>query len=209
MNTVNNNQLIIGLGSGRCGTSSLSLLLNEQNNCVSSHESLEDNYTWGQNFCTINNIIKQRFINNKFVVEVASYLLPNVDEFIEFYPNVKFIILKRDMIDTIESFMSITHNRNHWQTHNGIKYNHCRWDKCFPKFTAKDKQHAIRLYWEMYYDLCNKINHDRCFHINMIDLNNENICTEMLQWCGFTDPVYINILANNRERHKLLDGERE
>lgn len=199
MNTVNNNQLIIGLGSGRCGTSSLSILLNEQNNCVSSHESLEHNYTWGQNFSTINNIIKQRFINNKFVAETASYLLPNVDEFIEFYPNVKFIILKRGMIETVKSFMYKTRNRNHWQTHNGTKYNHCRWDRSFPKFEAKNKQHAIELYWEMYYDLCSTINRDRCFYINTPDLNDESICTEMLRWCGFTGPIYKNILANERK----------
>jgi hypothetical protein len=194
---MNDNQLIIGLGTGRSGTVSLSMLLNEQNNCVSSHESLKAD-TWGQNFSTINNIIKQHFINSKFVADTASYNLPYVDDFISHYPNVKFIILKRNKIDTVKSFMYKTHNRNHWQTHDGIKYNRCRWDKSFPDFKAKNKQHAIELYWEMYYDLCSKINHDQCFYINTTDLNNESTCIKMLQWCGFTNPIYKKIHTNER-----------
>ena len=192
-----NDQLIIGLGTGRCGTVSLSVLLNQQNDCIASHELLGAD-TWGQNFDIINSKIKRRFNNSTFVADVASYNLPYVEKFIESHTSVKFIILKSDKNDTVESFMHKTVNKNHWQTHDGRKYIHDPWDNAHPKFNAKNKQHALELYWDMYYDSCNKISRDRCFHINTIDLNNESTCIEMLKWCGFTKPCYKLIHTNER-----------
>lgn len=191
-------QIIIGLGSGRCGTVSLAHLLNLQQHCHASHECVGPGDWYGA-FDPLKDVVTKHTDGNLFSCDVSLYNLPHVDNYIKAFPNVKFIILRRNISDTVESFMSKTVGRNHWQAHNGIEYKPCDWDTAFPKFPAENKECAIGKYWHMYYSACAKIDPSRCFWFETDKLNNKDACIEMLEWCGFSNPKYKLIHLNERK----------
>lgn len=188
--------VIIGLGTGRCGTVSLSKLLNYQFDSHISHELFKLSWiTDLRYFKEFELNINNR--NSAYVGDVASWLLPYANNIIEKYPNSKFIILKREKEEVITSFLKKTVGRNHWQSHNGIDYKFCRYDKCFPKFSNDlTKAEAIGKYWEEYYRMCNQIDSTKCYWLNTEDLNDETECIKMLEFCGFDNPQFIKIKTN-------------
>lgn len=179
--------LIIGLGTGRCGTVSLSKLLTSQDNSYFSHE-WDEVHMWNSSFNKFISYIDT--IKHDFFGDVSFYNLPYVNSILEIYPNAKFIILKRDKNETIKSYMDKTKGRNHWQSHDGKKFKYCDWDHCYPKFEAQSKSEAIGMYWEYYYEECSKISTKQSFHISTNELNDEKKCLELLNWCGFPRPIY-------------------
>ena len=188
-------QLIIGLGTGRCGTMSLSKLLTKQPHFHVTHEHGEI-LPW---LITPERFdVKLQAMYNRhahFVGDVASYYLPYTDYIIDkTLGNVKFIILKRDVEEVCDSFMRKTPGRNHWQTGPGRR---CRWDQAFPKFEeAHDKREAIRSYYNQYYELCEDIPIEHKYVINTSDLNVSVQCIQMLAWLGIKQPVYAKIHSN-------------
>lgn len=152
--------LIIGLGTGRCGTVSISNLLSEQENTKVFHEGIgklgKDRLlpweTIDEEWWILN--IKSLFsCDEDHVGDVAFYYLPYVDLLRKHFSfQLKLFALKRDREETINSYMKKTKNRNHWYNHDGIKWKKDPvWDKCYPKFDEKDKYKAIGLYWDYYY----------------------------------------------------------
>lgn len=188
--------IIIGLGTGRCGTVSLTNLLSLQDSCVANHEYRMKNQArvWGNNFTALKEYIDNK--SEKFVCEVSFYNLPEVDRLIDRYNNVKFIIMKRDKQETIDSYMKKTIGRNHWQEHDGTRYRYCEWDSAYPKFNGNDKADSIGMYWDMYYHLCDHIDQSLCYTMNTNDLNDEAKCLDMLSFCGFKSPKYLKIKLN-------------
>lgn len=192
---MNNKQLIIGLGTGRCGTVSLSRLFSNQSNSFVSHE--RSRLPWNVDAAKYNTVFKNiHSTEHQYIGDVSFYNLPYVDSIICDYPNVKFVVLRRNLTDTVKSYLKKTTGRNHWQQHGGKGFRLCPWDQCYPKFEASSKQHALEQYWNLYYDTCEKIDQSKCFWLNTNDLNNESKCKEMLAFCGFDDPVYNKIQLN-------------
>lgn len=199
-----NKNVIIGLGTGRCGTVSLSKLLNAQKNSYFSHE-WGGAHAWNSYFNKFSSYIDH--MQYEFCGDVAFYNLPYVSSILELYPNAKFIILKRDKNETIKSYMNKTKETNHWEFHDGKKFKYCDWDHCYPKFEARDKSEAIGMYWEYYYKECSKINPKNCFYISTDELNDEKKCLELLNWCGFTKPIY-RLSHFNKSNYKLSDNSK-
>ena len=181
------NNLIVGLGTGRCGTVSLSKLLTCQKDSYFSHE-WDGPHPWNSNFDKFLSYVND--IKYNFHGDVAFYNLPYVNSILDVYPDTKFIILKRDKNETVKSYMNKTKGRNHWQVHDGKNFSYCDWDKSYPKFEAKNKEEAISLYWDYYYKECSKINPKNCVHMFTHELNDEKKCLEVLDWCGFPNPIY-------------------
>lgn len=190
--------IIIGLGTGRCGTVSLTNLFKSQSSCVAEHEYTAHNSqhgeVWGDNFMELVDYIESK--SEKFVCEISFYNLPYIDQLIDRYDDVKFIIMKRDRQETINSYLKKTINRNHWQEHDGTRYKYCKWDSAYPKFEGADKADSIGMYWDYYYETCSNINQALCYNLNLDDLNNEGKCLDMLSFCGFVSPKYLNIKLN-------------
>ena len=89
--------LIFGLGTGRCGTVSLSKLLNAQQDSFFTHENGDGNLLpWRTDEEKINKYI-QNILNRKrqFAGDVSFYLLPYVDLILKKYPSTRFVIMKR------------------------------------------------------------------------------------------------------------------
>ena len=147
-------KIIIGLGSGRCGTKSLAYLLNKQSGVTCTHEVFR--LPWEFKETKIRNIHSLFSKKRKDVVgDVAFYYLNYVKYLINQYPNIKFICLKRDRDETIKSYIEKTFYKDHWRNFNVKKkegYGYSVWDKCYPTYSdIVDKGQAIAQYYDDYY----------------------------------------------------------
>lgn len=190
--------LIIGLGTGRCGTMSLSKLLTAQENCFVTHEmGGRPLLSWNKDEYLFENyyrLIKNR--RQQFIGDVAFYNLPYAIDYLSKNEKTVFVILRRDKQETIKSYLKKTEGRNHCITHDGSKWRLDSWDKCYPKFDVTEKEAALSAYYDHYYELCNQLPQEKCFWMKTNELNNEQKCIEMLKFCGFLNPTYIKFKKN-------------
>lgn len=183
---------IVGLGTGRCGSHSLCELLKLQRNSFFTHEfGDKPKVHWNSTIDPKSLFAEHMLSEKKFFGDVGFYHLPHCREYVEAFPDAKFIILKRDKNETILSFEKKVTFRNHWMHGHG-KFKPCPWgwDPCFPKFDADSRKQAISLYYDHYYSECQKLDQSKCFWIQTPELNNEEKVVEMLIWCGFKNPIF-------------------
>ena len=191
-------KIIFGLGTGRCGTMSLSNLLSYQDDCLISHELGGLPWlTWSPSTSLEPFLDKINTRSESFVGDVSFYSLPYASVLMSRYSDVKFVILKRDKEETIKSYIKKTQGRNHWMPHNGSKWRLDIWDRCYPKFDVKTKEEALSCYYDHYYDLCQQLPQDKCFWLNTEDLNSREKSIKMLEFCGFRNPKF-NIYKKNK-----------
>lgn len=192
-------QLILGLGSGRCGSLSLANLLRAQEGCYSTHESLPHiQWKGGESRLFFHKKRLDMLLKtHPFVVEVAHYYLPYFEQIIKWYPKVRVIVLKRNRAATIASFEKAVPHLNHWMN-TGAKPN--VWDEMFPNFEASSRAEAIGMYWDLYYKMIDELikkypEHVRLYAIE--DLNNPLKQMEMLEFCGIKLPRVVTNLHHN------------
>lgn len=199
--------LVIGLGTGRCGSMSLSHLLNAQDGCACTHEMTYDSYKFIVQPLDINNQIQADAyldkINSRTLpvkADVSLWWLNFVDHIVNKYKtNVKFVCLRRDRTETVNSYlkkMNINgpNGMNHMQEHDGSFYAKNPWDKAYPKFEADNIRDAVGLYWDDYYkraeEYVNKYPNQFKL-IEMQDLNDEEKVLEILNFCNINNPKVV------------------
>ena len=198
--------IVIGLGTGRSGTASLAKLLNAQHDAHCFHEMNPSCVRFSGTPRPILNTIDEyqaildggdpsmltvdlgrtvaakaydelcKMPRVRLIGDIAFYYLSYVEAIAARNPNVRFLCLRRDIDETVASWMNksriprwrskhfadrigawITRApfhefRNFWMEHNGSRWQQDPvWDKCFPKFEAASKPEAIRKYCEFYY----------------------------------------------------------
>ena len=100
-------QIVLGIGSGRCGTLSLARLLNQQPDVQASHEE-PPLLPWSG--ADAARVIGERFARMRrqreapILGDVASFYLPYLDEIIAAEPEVRIICLKRPREEVVASF---------------------------------------------------------------------------------------------------------
>ncbi len=196
-------KLIIGLGTGRCGTMSLSYLLNQQPNVVATHE-FPPHMPWDVDLELFDERMRQ--IQSRCdgdidtAADVSLYYLPYVERIVETYGDrVRFIALKRDRSETVSSYSKKTAGMNHWVEHDGSRWALSGWDKCYPKFDVTDRQDAIGLYWDLYYAECDRLalSLPEQFSIwNMEDLNDKAKVKEILSFADVCFKPIRNVKLN-------------
>ncbi|MBD3225247.1 MAG: hypothetical protein GF313_10990 [Caldithrix sp.] len=144
-------KIIIGLGTGRCGTQSLVALLNQYPDTHIDHERFPIESTWLPNLRYFNNLCHYFEGQNATIVgDVSFYNLNYFYLFTERYKDIKFIGLRRNKNQTVHSYFKKTEGRNHFAFPH--KYDeHRLWDKKFPKFLDMEKETALRAYYDFYY----------------------------------------------------------
>lgn len=183
--------MIIGLGSGRCGTASLATLLNEQVNAEVTHEGCPlpwdfDSEIW-------------KFISNNLfsrkadvVGDVGYYWINYVERLLDVKPDTKFICLKRDRQETMDSYMVKSSGLNVHPTDD--------WFRLFPRYNLSPKE-AVGAMWDDYYKIAEswqKKYPDKFVLMDMDDaLNDEDNQRKMLNFVGFSNPqIRLNIRLN-------------
>ena len=202
-------QLIIGLGSGRCGTVSLYRLLNLQRDSYIKHES-KPMLTWIYDKEKIDDKLEKILGKNKrYVGDVASYYLPYVEDILNKNQFTKFIILKRTRDEVVKSFLRKTEKNkwNHWKE-NSKKKEANKWDSIFPKYNLDSKEEGIRRYWKEYYEKSENLlkKYPKNIKIfNIEDLNSRTKVKDILDFSGIReeDQRIIQNIRENKSRDPL------
>jgi len=180
----NKKPIIIGIGSGRCGTVSLSKLLDIP------HEPWPL-LPW---------IVSERLFKKHLpLIEaeggaVALYYLNYIDKlFGKFSDRLKIVCLQRVMDETIESFIRKTQGKNYWRD------NINEWSEVFPYYKDLYIWEAIRKYWWNYYQKAEKWQEKLPDNFKIFDmerLNFEEGQKEIIDFCGIDRPIISNAKFN-------------
>ncbi len=149
-------QLIFSIGSGRCGTGTLTELLNKQKGICAFHEG--DFVPWEKDivafYQSIISLINKA--TERRIATVAFYWKNYLPEIFRDLLNPKVIVLKRAKEKVVESFAAMYRDKNFWSMPGGKN-----WDGrnagndplplMFPKYDLSKKD-AIAQYWEEYYN---------------------------------------------------------
>lgn len=147
-------RIVLGLGSGRCGTLTLARLLDAQPGFSVTHECIPA--PWEFSEASYRKLCEELASRPAPVVgDVASYHLPYVPRFFADFDDVRCVCLRRERAEVVDSFLRITPDRNHWTDPASAFWSDRwrpdpAWDPCFPKYPL-DKAEAIAAYWEEYY----------------------------------------------------------
>jgi len=188
-------QIVIGLGTGRCGTLSLAKLLNLQEKSNVTHEAKplipwDKRQVEGYKY----HIEKFKTDNKSLVGDVAFYWLPYIDDLCNEFPNIKIIGLWRDRTEVVKSFMKKTEGLNHWMYHRGIEWTQNIFDFCFPKYEASTKGEALGLYWDEYQKTLKqevKKRPDNVLMLHMDELNTEEGQDKIFDFLGLKEHEHL------------------
>lgn len=198
-------KIIIGLGTGRCGTLSLSHLLNIQPNADVTHER-KPILPWKFDRTLIQQKIESLLESDRAIVgDVALYYLPYVPFIAKNYDNVDFICLKRDKTETIESFFNWVKG-NPWSKESDLFDENTYFFDSYPKYDTSDKKAAISQYWDEYYQLAEEYEKRYNFFkvFNTQDLNTQSGVTSILEFLEIQDSIIeISIKLHTKKKFTL------
>lgn len=180
------NGLLIGLGTGRCGTTSLAHLLNSAEDCSVTHESgvIRLGLSWNFSEKGIKKALDiMGGVRDKKVGDIAFYYLPYVEWIASQRPEATFVCMRRDREETIESYMKKSGTRDHWSS---MRNDLDPWDRMYPRFKTDDKRAAIGMYWDMYYEETDRLERSgiRIKTFDMHMLNEDSGVERILDFCG-------------------------
>ena len=172
--------LVFGIGSGRCGTTSLRLFLDLQRDVSVTHElnfeGIRQPMPWQLDLSLARQQLELLLQKPTTVKgDIGFYWLPYTEWILAQFPGSRFICLKRNKADTVASYMRRTTGRNHWLQHSGTRWELDEaWDKAFPTYNIEDKREAVSQYWEDYYTTAERLQreHTRNFRIFPVDALN-------------------------------------
>lgn len=150
-------RLVLGIGTGRSGSTSLVALLRAQADAVVSHEH-PPRLPWKphpERFAFHRRCFEALLRTHAFVGDVSHWWLPYLDQIFEAFPGAKVVALKRDREQTVRSFEKVKGSGeravNHWHDHGGRGWRPNPWDECYPSYGVPDRREAIGRYWDDYY----------------------------------------------------------
>lgn len=196
-------RLVIGLGSGRSGTVSLSRLLDSQHGASVSHE-LRPLLPWSDRHSDLLKAKLRTLLerDEELVGDIAYYYLPYVERLSDMHPNVRFICLRRDYEQTVRSMMVKTEGRNHWVDHDGTEWKLDEtWDATMPSYAPMPKEHAVRRYITEYYELAGHYEQADPERFRVFDLdvlNDRKRARDLLAFAGVEAPSVDQPIHENR-----------
>ena len=208
-------KFVICTGSGRCGTSSLSFLLNSQESSLVTHELFPILPWFETSKMTAKSAESLQFKlfqmshqmhNYDIVGDSGSYYLPYLPYIIKTFENsdqyeLKIVILKRNKIKTVDSFKIKfeTQNNNPLQNHDGVKN---EWDNSFPKYDHDlTLKQAIEKYYDDFYKLAEKLEktHNNVVKIfNTEVLNSKKELELLFEHLGIENPKLATNIVKNK-----------
>lgn len=208
--------LVFGVGSGRCGTTSLRLFLDLQRDVSVTHELNFEGIRQPMPWQVDRALARQQLdllLQKPATIrgDIGFYWLPYVNWLLEEHPDSRFICLQRNKADTVSSYLRRAGDRNHWLQHDGTRWELDEvWDKAFPKYVIEDRQEAVAKYWDDYYAVAGRLqrDHARLFRIFPVEaLNSRAGQGAILSFMGIPPAEMIftpSFRLNTSEDHKLL-----
>jgi len=188
---VKNKTLILGLGTGRCGTSFLFDLINAQEGIFCTNERI--NWGWyynGEITKKLSPLKEWEESGKNKICDVGSYTLPHVRRLAEIYPEVRLIFIRRNRQATITSWLNWTNVfHNYWVPHKLEIWKDDPYDFLFPKFISLErfpKSIAIGSYYDLYYEECSRLALSyQHIWIETESLDEIKTKEKILDFCGF------------------------
>ena len=171
--------LVCGLGTGRCGTKSLAELL-RRNGFDAVHER-KPALAWEDEPNPFRHFRKR---NSAWFADVGFYYLPHVRRLMEYFGEMRFVCLKRDRRETIESFVRRRPEETHWFADDGQPDG---WDRSFPTYNCEFAA-AVGRYWDDYYREAESLQCHRFRVYQMENLNCPRCVEDLLRFVGVDDP---------------------
>jgi hypothetical protein len=151
-------QLILGLGTGQCGTELLAQILDQQPNTQVSYEQ-PPFLRWqprprGPGLRQkLERMLATR--RARFVGDVANYHLPYVEEALSAFPDIRLICLSRPREEVIHGFCRLDHGSrlplDHWSRVPIAPYVHdFLRTRTYPQYDVTDRRAGIGRYWDEY-----------------------------------------------------------
>ena len=187
-------KLIFGLGSGRCGTTSLTFLFDRQFSTTAMHEYfVRANYNLPFEHPDEDKV-KQYLLewlqyNTPVLVDVGFYWLNYVHVVMSFTDNASFVCLKRKKQRTVDSFLK---------------------NKSEALFFQEKNEEELEAYYDWYYEKAENFEglYPKNFKVFDIDcLNSVKGQSDMLAFCGYErkDIVYVESLDLNNHSDKRAE----
>jgi len=178
-------RLVIGLGTGRCGTKTLAALLNMQAGAHVTHELFAHNLTWeiAAGFVLA---MEREFRDNDFRLfgDVALNWLPYAMLFVN--RELRPIVLQRDRAATVESLLRRAGDRDWWRR--GVTED-ADWFQAMPTYNnTMTKREAVERYYDEYYAECRELQDvfgDRLLWVRTEDLSSEQEQRRILAHVGY------------------------
>lgn len=190
--------LVFGLGTGRCGTFSLSELLNRQPDSEVSHEVnfLPWDYDEKTLLINLNSILNRK---SQYVGDVGFYWLNYVEKIISMFPDAKFVCLKRERQPTVDSWYKHSGKANHWSKQIVEDEIVTRTSNHFPKI-YKPKKEAIGVFYDIYYWKAEYLQERYPLNFMIFDmaytLNNQTGMELMLKFAGYYSFIFADLHLN-------------
>jgi len=188
------NRIIIGLGTGRCGSTSLAGLLRKQPGTEADHQT--HRLRWqGEVAHAILAVTELRSRDCAVAANVCFSWLPYVQVIAERFPEARFLCMQRNREGYIDSWLESQPGRNPWQE---TLYD--TFDLAYPQFGIADTALAAGFYWDLYDAVARHFAAILpTFRIFRMDaLNSEAGQEEMLRFAGYVNPVLAPGLTLNR-----------
>jgi hypothetical protein len=187
-------QLIVGFGTGRCGTASLAAFLNQQPGYAVTHEAA--GLSWVPAFTDTEVCIRQFSSRLGLAAgDVGFYWIHYLDLVLRQFEHAKAINIRRDLDDVIESFwsyLSIEKPREPANGWYGYPYDS-------DKATKDSLAYTMRRYRYMEHEV-GKLYPGSIFLMGMEDLNKPDILDLLLNWIGTPHrKVTVPVRSNTRE----------
>jgi hypothetical protein len=211
--------IILGIGTGRCGTASLAKVLNQQTEAVCSFDEpplLPWKPVDGQR------VIRERFARfrlhgkKRLLGDCASFYLPYIEDAIAAEPDIRIVCLKRPREEVVAGFcqwldQTMPLPTNHWakQPAPGWHHDPVR-TRTYPQYDTQNREEGIRRYWDQYYQRVTELIERYPEHIRLFDtyeaLNTENGLRDLLSFVGI--PPERQVLAVGTRVDNPLDRRR-
>lgn len=206
-------RLILGLGTGRCGLTSLTRLLRQQTADVAVTQERPPALPWEPDyeaFAFQRDCFQTLLGVHRFVGDVASWWLPYLDQVIAAFPDCRIVALQRDRAGTVASFEAVlgfgSDAPNHWSEHDGQVWRRDARDVCYPSDPVADRAVAIGRYWDGYTATLAAWARSRPELIRVVPieaLNQPAEVDQLLRFLGFEPPVLpARMVWNAGTRHE-------
>lgn len=174
-------QLIVGLGTGRCGTRSLRKLLSMQQDVTAIHER-NPHLAWENEPDPGRHLRYGKGFGSYVFADIGFYYLPHVGQLRDEFPGVRFVCLQRDRDETIASFMNQRIRGNGWFCP-GVS----GWARSFPVLDG-DFEDQVAAYWDLYYERAEQLAGDD-FIIFQTEALSDYRAYDILDFCGVASSV--------------------
>jgi hypothetical protein len=141
---LNPGKVLLGLGSGRCGSTSLTALLRTVDDCCGTHEN-PPLIGWTPHDAEIEFHVRRfKLLSDYYAIvsDVSHWWLNALDDFFQHFPDGKAVALVRDVDNCAKSFMRIKgYGRgsfNNWAPPGNGVWKSTLWDRTYPNYPVPD-----------------------------------------------------------------------